>query len=869
MEHTLFILPLLFSTIILLGLAIYAYQFQNIPTARYFRNLMLLCAFWAFFYAMDMQSSDLTLKIIITKIRLTGLSLSPPVIFLMVISHINKSEWINRRLVTSLMIVPFITWIFIWTPKYHEIFKYNYHIDTSGPFSVLLFTNGLWYWIYCLYSYTLVMLTLILLIKHIRHGSSFHYSQTLLIIIATVIPAISDILFNLGITPVRGYNMTPTLLSVTGILYAIAIFRYHMLDIIPVARSTLIDNMSDLMIVFDEKNRLADINPSARNILEKTSADLTGKPFNEIFNRWPDILALEKTDSIKKEVRFQERNLYKYYDLLISPLKSKESSFTGKLIVMRNITERKAFEEELHKAKEEAESASRAKSLFLANMSHEIRTPLNGITGMLHLLINTDLTEEQKEYTETAKKSSEILLCIINDILDFSKIEAGKLDLENISFDLDILIKDVTDIIFFAGKQKNLDCRYTISSDVPLFLKGDPVRVKQILFNLLGNAVKFTRRGEILLKAGKEMEDDKTVTLHFSIKDTGCGIAEEKQHLLFKSFNQIDKSHSRTFGGTGLGLAISNNLCEMMGGKAGIKSKEEEGSEFWFTIKCEKDLMRKEKIDSTSAIYSMGETYSQKNYKRHSDKILIVEDNIINQKVLMSLLNKNGYTNVASVYNGYDAIEFLSKKACDLVIMDCQMPGLDGYETVNLIREPYSPVINRNIPVIAMTASAMKGDREKCIDAGMNDYMTKPVKVELLMGIIEKWLSGREDIKIIEKSPVPEEKYEIFNHKALVENLTNDEMVAKNAVRLFIEDTAKTLNNLKEALKKNDMNSVKSLAHVLKGSSAMIYAEVLSSYAKELEEKAKKGFLDDGEDCIKKIDEYFERFKEVAGQWIN
>ncbi|MEQ8223769.1 MAG: histidine kinase N-terminal 7TM domain-containing protein, partial [Candidatus Eremiobacterota bacterium] len=854
--------------IILLGLAIYAYQFQNIPTARYFRNLMLLCAFWAFFYAMDMQSSDLTLKIIITKIRLSGLSLSPPVIFLMVISHINKSEWINRRLVTSLMIVPFITWIFIWTPKYHEIFRYNYHIDTSGPFSVLLFTNGLWYWIYCLYSYTLVMLTLILLIKHIRHGSSFHYSQTLLIIIATVIPAISDILFNLGITPVRGYNMTPTILSVTGILYAIAIFRYHMLDIIPVARSTLIDNMSDLMIVFDEKNRLADINPSARNILEKTYDDLTGKPFNEIFNRWPDILALEKTDSIKKEVLFREGDLYKYYDLLISPLKSKESSFTGKLIVMRNITERKAFEEELHKAKEEAESASRAKSLFLANMSHEIRTPLNGITGMLHLLLNTDLTEEQKEYTETAKKSSEILLCIINDILDFSKIEAGKLDLENISFDLDTLIKDVTDIIFFAGKQKNLDCRYTISSDTPLFLKGDPVRVKQILFNLLGNAVKFTQRGEILLRAGKEMEDDKTVTLHFSIKDTGCGISEEKQHLLFKSFNQIDKSHSRTFGGTGLGLAISNNLCEMMGGETGVKSKEEEGSEFWFTIKCEKDLMRKEKIDSTSAIYSGGETCSQKNYKRHSDKILIVEDNIINQKVLMSLLNKNGYTNVASVYNGYDAIEFLSEKACDLVIMDCQMPGLDGYETVNLIRDPSSPVMNRNIPVIAMTASAMKGDREKCIDAGMNDYMTKPVKVELLLGIIEKWLSGREDIKIIEKSPVPEEKYEIFNHKALVENLTKDEKVAKNAVRLFIEDTAKTLNNLKEALKKNDMNSVKSLAHVLKGSSAMIYAEVLSSYAKELEEKAKKGFLDDGEFCIKKIEEGFENFKKIGGQWI-
>jgi len=408
-----------------------------------------------------------------------------------------------------------------------------------------------------------------------------------------------------------------------------------------------------------------------------------------------------------------------------------------------NINMRSALEKNMNDAKEQAEAANLAKSQFLANMSHEIRTPMNGIVGFLELLRTSNMSLEQKDFIREAKSASEVLLYLINDILDFSKIEAGKLGMERIDFNIRTVIKDAVSIILPKASEKNLDIYTVIHDSVPEAVVGDPSRLRQILSNLMSNAVKFTEQGQVSLTVECIKEEEDLATIQFDVKDTGIGISKESMGNLFQSFNQADASTTRKYGGTGLGLAISKELIKMMDGNIRVESTEGEGSVFSFYI-CMKIVQRIEVADKEHVSLKEDKIYLEESIQSHQHevktdvktKILLVEDNEMNRKIMMLMLKKWGMTcDIAT--NGKEAYMAVRKKEYDIVFMDCQMPMMDGYESTTKIREDEGDL--KHTTIIAMTANAMEGDKTKCFEAGMDDYISKPIDFELMFHLVEKY----------------------------------------------------------------------------------------------------------------------------------
>ncbi|HUQ76675.1 MAG TPA: response regulator [Burkholderiales bacterium] len=678
----------------------------------------------------------------------------------------------------------------------------------------------------------------------------------------------------------------------------------------------------------------------------------------------------------------------------VAPLLDDANRCIGRIAVARDVTQHKRSEEALRLAREAAEAASLAKSSFLARMSHEIRTPMNGVLGMTELLLETGLTATQRKYAETVQRSGKNLLGIINDLLDFSKIEAGKLELEHVDMDLRRTMEDIVELLAERAHSKGLDLACSIPAELSAHVKGDPLRLGQILTNLLGNAIKFTEEGSVVVRVESVAETDRDVTMRFDVVDTGVGISATAQTRIFEEFSQVDGSTTRKHEGSGLGLAISKQLVEMMGGMINVKSEPGVGSTFWFTATFEKQAtplalppaapiglltgvralvleaspthrgilqaqmtnwqMSLRLADSPrQAIELLAEAASRSVpydmavidfglpgldafelarsiraradigkvrlvmlTRRHSDmrpahdagfnaclvkpvrqttlydslvnvmsgrsqealaaqalpkpsaaptasvrgNILLVEDNVINQQVALGILQISGYS-VTVVANGREALDACAQESFDLILMDCHMPEMDGFEATRAIRLRERIAGGRRIPIIALTANAMTRDREECLDAGMDEHLSKPFNMLALQELLERWMahaktgSAARAGPVIEPEPQPERALDrgVLDQLAKVRTNGRPELLTR-VLEVYLAESPALLEKLKDAARAGDAPTLAASAHSLKGCSANVGATALTRSCAEAEDYARRAETEQARRCVAKIE---------------
>jgi PAS domain S-box-containing protein len=611
-----------------------------------------------------------------------------------------------------------------------------------------------------------------------------------------------------------------------------------------------------------------------------------GRKLNELFGR--PILGFDVFVEFARQGKHEEREWtyvrkngsHLTVSVVVTALRDAHGQLTGFLGVAKDITLRKRAEEELLKAKEAAEAATRAKSDFLVNMSHEIRTPMNGVLGMTTLLLDSELSQEQRHQAEMISKSGELLLSIINDILDFSKIEARKLVFETLDFDLQEAVEGCLELLAPQAKDKGLELACLFESNVPTRLRGDPRRLRQVLTNFVNNAIKFTERGEVAVKVSMDNQTATEALLRFEVKDTGIGIPSDVKARLFQPFSQADASMSRKFGGTGLGLAISRQLVEIMHGQVGIKSAPSHGSIFWFTARVARQPEGTSKPISSDGLAKGSPPATRAAPAQQQLRILLAEDNTINREVAQGLLGKLGYR-ADAVANGTEVLAALRQIRYDVILMDCQMPELDGYEATRRIRrfeqERVAPFDWKTpLYIVALTAHAMEGDREKCLMAGMNNYLGKPLRLEQLQAALAR--QGGGEIKVsdgagAEPPSAPGDtaisaEAPLVDLDRLREVSDDDPERIGQLVNIYLNQAVLLLDDLEAAIQTNSSDAVAQAAHKLAGSSVSCGVNAFTQPLRTLERLGHTGDLSGAGILFDQVRQAFPRVRILLHQFL-
>ncbi|MBL8638988.1 MAG: response regulator [Alphaproteobacteria bacterium] len=630
--------------------------------------------------------------------------------------------------------------------------------------------------------------------------------------------------------------------------------------------SQMADYTTDAIIITKSTQENRTIGPEIVYV-NRGFTNLTGYEADEVIGKTPRFLQGPKTDkktlariahaienqsTICAEILNYSKEGYEYWvEINLNPILDPESGdCVYFLVTERDITERKTAESQLLRAIKNAEAATKAKSEFLANMSHELRTPMNGILGLAEILQGTEITQDVRECVDAIHSSGMSLLTILNDILDLSKIEAQELEIEHYAFKTRDILKNIHGLTMPIAQKKSLLLDMHMNFNVPEWLCGDGKRIQQIIFNLVGNAIKFTETGSVTLSVDYRAVPSGSV-LMIQVQDTGIGIPDEFHKNLFNKFSQADTSISRKFGGTGLGLAITKNLVEMMGGQIGFTSKVNFGTTFYLSIPIieapQQDILQTEiKANNEDALEGVDLKII---------KALVVEDHPINQMLVVKWLKKLGLKHIDSALNGFESISLLRKNTYDFILMDCQMPELDGYETTSLIRD-MEKQLNSRTPIIAMTANAMLGEREKCLAAGMDDYLSKPLNYTQFKSCIAQWIGAANnshthateegnsssltghDGNTTSPGPTAQQMLDDsvpVDLSRLQEFTEGDKDTEQMVINLFLETAYISFDMLKTAQMEDNAQEWSKAAHSFKGASGNLGAMLLHRLCSEAE----------------------------------